>query len=258
MLPKLEYPEHEFIVPSTGKSVNMRPFTVGEEKILLMALDGESPEEMYKATESLITACSAGKLDVESLTSFDVEYLFLQLRAKSVSPTVELVYQNNECPLKQGEVDRKCENNMTVSVNLEEASVQEKDEDGNWKSLDITKEGLGEKIQLTKSVWVEVQYPSYREIVEVNEKAETGGELLHGLCKAAISKIWNDETVIEKDQFDSDELDIFYKSIMPQQKDKIIAYVDQIPALRYEMDYNCPKCEFSTTLKFRGIRDFFG
>jgi hypothetical protein len=258
MLPKLEYPEHEFVVPSTGKKVSMRPFTVREEKILLMALDGDSPEEMYKSTESLLKACSNNALDVEKLSSFDVEYLFLQLRAKSVSPTVDLAYKNNNCPLKKDEKDKTCDTNINVSVNLEEAQVQKKDADGNWTALEISKDGTAKHIQVSKSVWIEVNYPTYKEIVAANEKSDTASELLHALCKQSIRKIWNDESVIEKHEFNEDELNDFYQSILPQHKEEILSYVDTIPALRYEFEYSCPKCEFSTTLKFKGIRDFFG
>lgn len=257
MLPKLEYPEHKVTIPSTGKEVKMRPFTVSEEKILLMALDGDSADDIIDATKNLISVCSNNTVDVDELKSFDVEYLFVQLRAKSVSPTVELSYKNTNCPLKKGEADTTCDKDINISISLEDANVCHQDKDGNTKPLDI-KDGTSKKVYLTDSIGMELNYPTYNEVIVANDKSETTSDLYHMLCKASICRIWDSETVYTKEEFDQEELDEFYGSLTPSKKEEILKFISSIPALTHEVEYKCPSCDFSTTIKYRGIRDFFG
>ena len=120
-LPKLNVPVYEAILPSTESVIKYRPFLVKEEKILLTALEDETGESLPKAVKQIINNCVQGKLDVERLPTFDIEYLFLRLRAKSVGEKVTIGLKPYPCP--ENDEDDICKNSTEVEINLEEVKV---------------------------------------------------------------------------------------------------------------------------------------
>ena len=120
-LPKLNVPVYEAILPSTESVIKYRPFLVKEEKILLTALEDETGAALPKAVKQIINNCVQGKLDVERLPTFDIEYLFLRLRAKSVGEKVTIGLKPYPCP--ENDEDDICKNSTEVEINLEEVKV---------------------------------------------------------------------------------------------------------------------------------------
>ena len=121
-LPKLNVPVYEAILPSTQKVIKYRPFLVKEEKILLTALEADETKALSSAVRQIVNNCVQGELDVDKLPTFDIEYLFLRLRAKSVGEKVTLGLKPWGCPKNNGEL---CENSTQVDINLEEVVLPE-------------------------------------------------------------------------------------------------------------------------------------
>ena len=132
-LPKLNVPVYETVLPSTEKVIKYRPFLVKEEKILLTAMEANDEKTMLPAVKQIINNCIVGKLDVEKLPTFDIEYLFLRLRAKSIGENVTLGLKPWGCPKNNGEL---CENSTQVEINLEEVNVIKNDKHSNKIMLD--------------------------------------------------------------------------------------------------------------------------
>ena len=116
-LPKLNVPVYETILPSTEKVIKYRPFLVKEEKILLTALEADDSKALSGAVKQIVNNCVQGELDVDDLSTFDIEYLFLRLRAKSVGEKVTVGLRPWGCPNNEGKL---CENSTSVEINLEE------------------------------------------------------------------------------------------------------------------------------------------
>ena len=147
-LPKLNVPVYEAILPSTETVIKYRPFLVKEEKILLTAMESEDDKTISNAVKQIINNCVQGELDVDRLPTFDIEYLFLRLRAKSVGEEVTIGLKPWGCPQNDGKL---CENTTEVKVNLEEVKVE--------KNKDHTN-----KIMLTDDIGIILSYPNIESI----------------------------------------------------------------------------------------------
>ena len=240
-LPKLNVPVYEAILPSTESVIKYRPFLVKEEKILMTAMEAGDNAAMQTAVRQIIKNCVQEKIDIESLPTFDIEYLFLRLRAKSVGEEVTIGLQPWGCPQNDGKL---CKFTTEVSVNLEEVKVEKTENHTN-------------KIMLTDSIGIMMSYPSLEVLNQFKETA-TESEIGMKLMKDAISMIFTEEETHERDSFTEEELDDFIDSLTSDQFVKLREFFDTMPSLKHTAKYTCKTCGEEKETTIQGLESFFG
>ena len=240
-LPKLNVPVYEAILPSTESVIKYRPFLVKEEKILMTAMEAEDNETMQTAVRQIIANCVQEKLDVDKLPTFDIEFLFLRLRAKSVGEELTIGLQPWGCPQNDGEL---CKFTTEVKINLEEIKVEKTESHSN-------------KIMLTDGVGIMMSYPSLDVMKKFKEKSSET-EIGMTLIKDSISMIFTEEETHEKDSFSETELDEFIDSLTSDQFVKLREFFDTMPSLKHTAKYTCKTCGEEKETTIQGLDSFFG
>jgi len=241
-LPKLNVPVYEAILPSTESVIKYRPFLVKEEKILLTAMESEDEKSISGAVKQIINNCVQGTLDVEKLPTFDIEYLFLRLRAKSVGEEVTIGLKPWGCPQNNGEL---CENTTEVTINLEEVKVE--------KNKDHTN-----KIMLNDDIGILMTYPNIEKLQMVMQTEGSQTEQGLDIIKDSVSMIYTEEETHERDSFTDEELDDFFDSLTTDQFTKIRQFFETMPQLKHTVTYSCTTCGEEKTTEVRGLNSFFG
>ena len=238
-LPKLNVPVYEAILPSTETVIKYRPFLVKEEKILLTALEDESGNSLPTAVKQIINNCVQGDLDVERLPTFDIEFMFLRLRAKSVGESVSVGLKPFPCSQNNGEL---CENSTEVDINLEEVKVIKNNKHKN-------------KIMLDDNIGVIMDYPNTSSIIKEQGDAFAVGM---NLIKGGIKMIFSKEETHERDTFTEEELEDFIDSLSSEQFQKIKIFYDTMPVLKHTVKYKCSTCGEDKETTLEGMNSFFG
>ncbi|HIJ10600.1 TPA: baseplate protein [Candidatus Woesearchaeota archaeon] len=234
-LPKLSAPYYKTTIPSTGKEIKFRPFLVREEKILMLALESNNESEIFSALNQIIDNCTDGVVDASVLPTFDIEYLFLQLRIKSIDSYSEI---NVRCP------NAKCKKNTKTKIDLTNIEV---------KNLNNKKDF---NIQLTDDIGVRLSYPTLDTTKSINTKGENT-EFLFDFIIGCIENIYDSDQVYKKsDQTKEDMMD-FLESLSATQFQKITDFFDDTPTLEYKEKLVCSHCNKPHTLKMSGLDDFF-
>ena len=242
-LPKLESATYELTVPSTGQKIEYRPFLVKEEKALLIAAEDGSSATITKAMKDIINACTEGELDLKELASFDIEYIFLQLRGKSVGDVIEL---NLKKPEKITCEDEQCPNASQATVDIRDIV------------MDTSKMEKPE-VELTKEIGVKLNFP---QIDSVQKYIKPGGELgtndIFKMIIDCIEYIWEGDEIYKSKDSTKKELNDFIESLSTEQFNKIRKYFESMPKLRHEITWKCSKCEKTSPLVLEGLDSFFG
>ena len=238
-LPKLNVPVYDTVLPSTEKVIKYRPFLVKEEKILLTALEAGETEALSTAVRQIVNNCVQGELDVDRLPTFDIEYVFLRLRAKSVGEKVSIGLKPYPCSQNKGEL---CEKATEVEINLEEVKVVK---DKNHKN----------KIMLDDKIGVLMEYPNSSTLQATKGDAFAIGM---SLIKDGIKMIFTEEETHEKDTFTDEELEEFVDSLSSEQFLKIKNFYDTMPVLRHIVKYKCSTCGEDKETTIDGLNSFFG
>ena len=218
-LPKLNTPVYEATLPSTNKVIKYRPFLVKEEKILLTAMEDGSEKTISNAVNQIIKNCVQGNIKVKELPTFDIEYLFLRLRAKSVGEKVTIGLKPYPCSQNQGEI---CNNTTEVEINLEEVKV-------------VKNEKHTTKIMLDDNVGIKMSYPDLSILGQKNTDVESGLKLI----KDSIEMIFTNEETFDRSSFTQKELDEFFDSLTTDQFAKIKDFFDTMPVLKHTVKYKC-------------------
>jgi len=233
-LPKLATPQFSLNLPSTGKRIQYRPFLVKEEKALLMATQSEDPLDMIDAVKNVIASCIIDDVKVDDLPYFDLEYVFLNIRAKSVGEIVKLEYRHIGGKNYQG---IECEAVTPVEINLEQVKVEKKP-------------GHTNKIQLDDKLGLEMRYPTLTDVKMVTE----GANEIEMLAKCIVC-VYDEENIYEPDNLD-DSLE-FIESLNNTQFSKIMEFIETMPKLRHTFSYKCRGCGQEDTVTLEGMADFF-
>jgi hypothetical protein len=241
-LPKLNVPVYETILPSTDKVVKYRPFLVKEEKILLTALEDESGKLLSQAVRQIINNCIQGEINVDRLPTFDIEYLFLRLRAKSVGEKITVGLKPFPCAQNDGKL---CEKSTEVEINLEEVKVKK---DKSHSS----------KIMISDDIGIKMSYPDIS--ILNRDRSEKISETDAGMnvVKNCINMIFTAEETHERDSFTEEELDDFIDSLSSTQFQKIKEFFDTIPKLSHTVKYSCNTCGEEKETTIEGLNSFFG
>ena len=238
-LPKLNVPVYETVLPSTEKVIKYRPFLVKEEKVLLTAMEDGKNDTMMNAVKQVLKNCIQSPLDLDKLPTFDLEFLFLRLRAKSVGEEVTIGLKPWGCPQNNGEL---CDKTTEVKVNLEEVKV-------------IKDEKHTSKIMLDDSVGIKMRYPDISKIdSDMGDNFETGMKMV----KDSIDMIFTSEETHERDTISEKELEEFIDSLNTEQFGKIREFFDTMPQLKHTAKYKCSTCGEEKETTITGLNSFFG
>ena len=239
-LPKLNVPVYETILPSTEKVIKYRPFLVKEEKLLLTALEGGTGNEMPAAIKQIINNCVQTELDVDNLSTFDIEYLFLRLRAKSVGEEVTIGLKPYPCGQNDGKL---CEKTTEVKINLEEVKVTKNEKHTN-------------KIMLDDNIGIIMEYPTTSSMSGQDGEDEFTLGMNH--IKNGIKMIFTKEDTHEKGSYTEEELGEFIESLNSSQFQKIKSFYDTMPVLKHTVKYKCGTCGEEKETILEGMNSFFG
>ena len=238
-LPLNNTPVYNLDIPSTKQTIKYRPFLVKDQKALMLAQQSESQKVMVDTLKSVIKSCVADPIDVDSLAMFDLEYIFTQLRAKSVGETVDLIMS---CDEDHGEQNKLAK--VKMSIDLTKIEVEAAPEHTN-------------KIAMWGDVGVVMKYPS----VDVIKKFETIGnndtENVFNIITQSIDYIYDGEEVYHSKEQTKDELLQFVNNLTTEQFQKIQGFFETMPKLKYDVHYNCPVCNKAHTVRLEGMDSFF-
>jgi hypothetical protein len=234
-LPKLTTPVYELVIPSTDEKIKYRPFLVKEEKILLIALESGKSEDIVQAVKDIVTECTFNKLNLGTMPMFDVEYIFLNIRAMSVGEISKLRLL---CP------DDK-ETYGEIEVNLSEVIVQVEKEHTN-------------KIELTDEMGLYMKYPTIDSFVSTGITDVTAGNMLDVIstCVAQIYDKKGEEVFDAKDQT-KEELIEFVEQLNSKQFQDVQKFFDSMPKLKHVVKLENPKTGVVNDILLQGLSDFF-
>ena len=232
-LPILNTQTFELNIPSTDEKIKYRPFLVKEEKILLQAQEG-SGDEVTDAILQIVDNCTFGKINVEQLPSFDIEYIFLKIRTKSVGSKVDL---NVTCP-DDGETK------VPVTIDLDEIDVQMLEDHSNEVQID-------EKIKIT------YRYPILKDMMNLSSSV-TDVEKVFSVLNKCISSITFGDDVYQKSDITESEIENFIGELTTQQFEKLVAFFNSMPKLRHSIEITNPKTKVKSEVVVEGLQSFLG
>ena len=227
-LPKVETPRYSVILPSTGKEIQFRPFLVKEEKVLLMAAESQDQKQYITAMMDVVNECTFKALNINRLPTFDVEYLFVQIRAKSIGESVTLEGTCSACGHKQD-----------VKLNLETVTIDKVSED-----LEDTFEvGSGIKIKVKPMRFIDSTSVAEIKITELIGKM--------------IDTIYDDENIYNASEYTKSDLDDFVNQLPRSVLTDIEKYIKGLPKLITTVEFVCEKCGHHNKYVLEGFQDFF-
>jgi len=237
-LPKINTPTYDLTLPSTGKKIKYRPFLVREEKILIMAMESEDMTEITNAIVQILSDCIISKdVKVESLATFDIEYLFLNVRSKSVGETVDV---NITCP-DDGETQ------VEMSIDIDSIKVQKN-------------KGHKNIIKLDDELSLKLKYPSLEQFVENNfETTEGTSEIGQSLSMitSCVEMIYNSEESWEASEYSKKEMDEFIEQLNTKQFKQIEKFFTTMPKLSHTIAVKNPKTGVESEIVLEGLASFF-
>ena len=232
MLPKIDKPIFEIAVPSLKRDVKFRPFTVKEEKILLVAQQESSEKSIILAIKQVINnCCQEDKFDVDKLATFDLEYLFLKLRARSINNVIEVSYRDNE--------DDKV---YDFEIDLDEVEMLQNADASNI-------------IAITDTIGIKMKYPSVTIIDDAPVDA-SAADVVEYLIRKCIDSIYDEENVYPADEYDEKELLEWIDSLDVETFNKIRAFFDNLPQMYYKLEYT-NSLGNERTIELSTLSDFF-
>jgi hypothetical protein len=236
-LPKISTPTYELELPSTEQSVKYRPFLVKEEKLLVFALETEDVKQITNAIKTVIKNCILTKdIKVETLPTFDIEFLFLNIRGKSVGEQVDV---NIICPDDN-------ETNISVSINLDDIKVQKNEEHTN-------------KIKIDPKIMMEMKYPSLEQFIKNNFDVNNQNAMDQSfdLIASCIDKIYTEDEVWSTSDVTKKEVTEFLESMNSFQFKDIEKFFETMPKLSHKIQIKNPKTEVESEVILEGLASFF-
>lgn len=241
-LPKLDVPVYEIKLISSGKTVRIRPFLVKEQKLFLMASESQDPKETIRVIRQVLKNCVIDELDIDNLPTFDLEWLFLNLRARSVEEVVELKYKcNNMVKDDKGE-DKKCSGVVDFKLNLLEVQPSHT-------------EGHTNKFMITEKLGVCLKYPTF-ELIEKYEEMDENEVMLEVLVDC-IDYIYDNENIYYTKDSTREEIREFVDNLQQKDLEKIKNFFETVPEIKKDLDFKCPKCAYEEKITVKGLQNFF-
>ena len=232
-LPKLDTPVYELEQPSTGETIKYRPFLVKEQKTLMMASESNDDKEVKEALAGLISNCTFSKIDPFKIPIFDVEFLFLRIRGKSVGEKIDLSLL---CPDDN-------ETRVNKSVNLEEIGVN-------------MKVGHTNEIDITDNIKMVMRYPTLNDMTDMSADANNIEDVF-SMIRRCVHEIHDGEKVYNKVDMSDSELDEFIDSLTSVQFEKVGGFFETMPKVQHSVEVTNPKTKKKGEVVIEGIQSFF-
>jgi hypothetical protein len=236
-LPKISTPTYELELPSTEETILYRPFLVKEEKLLVIALESEDTKQITTAIKTVIKNCIITKnIKVETLPTFDIEFLFLNIRGKSVGEQVDV---NIICPDDN-------ETNVSISINLDDIKVQKNEEHTN-------------KIKVDPTIMMEMKYPSLEQFIKNNFdfNNQNAMDQSFDLIASCIDKIYTEDEVWSTSDVTKKEVTEFLESMNSSQFKDIEKFFETMPKLSHKIQITNPKTKVESEVVLEGLASFF-
>jgi len=237
-LPQLknDVPKYEMTVPSTGQTVKYRPFLVKEQKVLLLAFESQDNKQILNSMLDCLSSCIPN-LKLDELATFDVDYMFTQVRSKSVGETSTILHPCTNCNEEN-----------EVKVQLDSIKVEMPK---NWKK-DVL-------VQISDEIEIDLKFPTYKDVsyISSNNTNTSETELLMDTVAACIKAVkTEDEYLLIKDE-PKEEVERFINSLTNSQLEKITSFATEAPKLTHTQTYECKKCKTENKIELKGLNDFF-
>ena len=237
-LPTLSVPTFEVDLPSTGKRIKYRPFLVKEEKLLLLAMEGEDEKEVERAVRDILKACILTRgIKIENLASFDLEYLFLKIRGVSAGEDIKMKVTCQDDGVTE----------VNVSINIDDIEVQKP-------------EGHTNKIMINDDVGIIMKYPGVDQFINLtllNKDLASTAEVFELVAKC-VDQVFQEEEVWETSDMKLSEVVDFLEGMTQQQFEKIQNFFETMPVLKHQLEVTNPNTGKVSVFQLEGLQSFFG
>jgi hypothetical protein len=239
-LPKIDSPIYELTLPMSKKQVRFRPFLVKEQRNLMMAMESNDKSTIEKNIKQVLHNCTLTEnIEIDNLPIIDIEYYFIQLRARSVGEVVDNKYR---C---ENPVDgTPCGNLMEVKMNLLEIEITDSGKDNS-------------EIQITDKIMIKLSYPKFSALDTVKD-TESPSDMAFEMILNSIEHIFDGEQFYYANETSKEELTEFIESLNQEQFSRIEEFFDNLPTLNKKVEIDCKKCGFHHTIEVEGLENFFG
>ncbi len=231
-LPKLETATYELVLPSTSKKIKFRPWLVKEQKILMMAQESEDDAQIEQAFANIVSACTFGKIDPYETPLFDIEYIFLQLRSKSVGEKVKLLLT----------MPSDGETTVEHELDLSKVAVQMEEEHSNI-------------VDVTDDIKMVMRYPKLADMQNISADGQI--KVIFEMVKNCVHEIHDGETIHNKIDMSDNELEEFIESMSTEHFTSLSTFFETMPKLVHEMKVKNPKTKKQESVRVEGLRSFF-
>ena len=232
-LPKINNAKYDTVIPSTGETVQFRPYLVKEEKILMLAMESNDQKQIMNATKDVIVSCVYDDIDVDNLAMFDIESLFLALRSKSVGGRIDLKVKCDEC-----------DHMNDVQIDFDEIDIPVVDKES-------------KTIMITDDVGMTLRYPSYADVQKIKPGQEDSVETAFNMIMSCVETVFDNDGVYTAANEGPTAIKGFIESLSSAQFSKISAFFESMPAISHQLKFNCSSCGANNTKDLRGIQSFF-
>ncbi len=233
-LPKIVTPEFETVIPSTKESIKFRPFLVKEEKILYMALEGGDEKTIEQAINNVLGSCILSDTDTKKLASYDIEYLFLQLRSKSVGETVELNLQHGNAI--------ECKHITKYKLSVEDIQV-------------VFNDKHKYTVKIDDKYGIKLKDPSMSDVINNIGEKKTEYESVINIISNCVVCVYDEDNVY--DDFTKDEMEEFLSNLTQTQFKGIQDFFETLPKLEHKIEWVCKECGKEESLLLEGMKSFF-
>jgi len=230
-LPAISTPEFFDVIPSTKEEIKYRPFLVGEEKNLLIALEGQEQKEITNAIINILRECILTDIDIHKLSTFDIEYMFLKIRGKSVG---EIITAN----MSHTNPETECKARTEVQINLD--------------SIGVVGEVKKAEVMITDTVGAKLRYPTLKTVMDM--KGDDADSMFTMIC-ANIDYLYDAENIYN--DFTLEEIEEWVGKLNKSQFNKITEFFEGIPKLSHEVKWKCAKCGEEDSVLLEGLQSFF-
>ena len=229
-LPKLDTPVHTLTLPSSGEQIKFRPFLVKEQKLLILAEEGKNQDELYDTLKTIMDNCTFNKLPIKSLPMFDIEYLFLKVRAKSVGSKINV---NVTCPDDN-------ETKVQAEVDLDDVEIQMDEQHTNI-------------IQISDDIKLVMQYPI---LEDVKILKNTSTLEMFNIINKCVKELHHGEKIYNGPDMSEKDLNDFFESMSSEQFDKVNQFFDTMPRLRHFVKIVNPNTKVESEVMLEGLESF--
>jgi len=242
MLPKLDVPIYSVNLISTGKPIRFRPFLVKEQKLFLMVSETEDAKETANVIRQVLKNCVLDEIDIDNLSTFDLEYLFMHLRARSVEEVVDLRYKCNNVIKEESGEEKKCTGMVEFKLNLLEIQPTKNPNHTN-------------KIQLTDNLGICLKYPTFEMINRYESMAEN--DIMISVLTDCIDYIFDKDQIYYAKDSTKEELSEFIDNLQQKDLEKVKTFFDTMPEVKKDVHFKCPKCSYEEDITIKGMQNFF-